>query len=687
MKPPEESDFAHVLFMDLVGFSRHPMNKQKQFLKELQEALRSTPVFQRAEARGKLLRMPTGDGMALAFFGDPVAPVECALELARELRKRPQIALRMGVNNGPVHRIVDINGNENISGGGINYAQRVMDCGDAGHILVSKNVAELLQQLGGWDAYLHDLGECKVKHGERLHLFNLVHEEVGNPLTPEKLHSAPPQNAPADPLPAGAAMRVALLYKRNAEPDDYVLKLLETQLHQQGHQVFIDRHMAIGKEWAAEIERQIRESDAVIPLLSAASVQSEMLEYELQTAHQAAQGESGKPRILPVRVRFDASLSGPIASILNPLHYALWQSPQDDARLVDEVISALRQPPAARAPLESVGGAVPLDSKFYIVRPADARFTAAVTRQDSIVLVKGARQMGKTSLLARGLQQAREAGAKTAVTDFQELDMAHLASANTFFLALAATIARQLKLPVSPRELWDEDMSANDNMQEFLCSSVLAAFSEPFVWGLDEVDRLSTCPFGSGVFALFRSWHNRRALDPAGPWSRLTLAIAYATEAQLFITDLNQSPFNVGTRLTLEDFTPEQVGELNRRYGSPLRAAEALNRFYRLVSGHPYLVRRGLDAMVTGGLDIDALEAQASRDDGVFGDHLRRLLISLTRDPELTEIVRGILRGGDCPTHNSFYRLRGAGVVTGSSARDAAPRCQLYAAYLEQHLL
>src|SRR6185436_10304789 len=144
------------------------------------------------------------------------------------------------------------------------------------------------------------------------------------------------------------------------------------------------------------------------------------------------------------------------------------------------------------------------------------------------------------------------------------------------------------------------------------------------VWGLDEVDRLFERQFGTEIFRLFRSWHNERALDPAGPWSKLTMAIAYATESHLFITDINQSPFNVGTRLTLEDFSFEQVADLNRRYGTPLQSESELARFFRLVSGQPYLVRRGLNEMVTNGLDIASFEASADRDEGFYGDHLRR---------------------------------------------------------------
>jgi hypothetical protein len=293
--------------------------------------------------------------------------------------------------------------------------------------------------------------------------------------------------------------------------------------------------------------------------------------------------------------------------------------------------------------------------------------------------VKGARQMGKTSLLARGLQHARETGARVVLTDFQTLNMEHLESPDALFRALAEGIADQLDLDTLPEDVWDARRGPSINFQRYLRREVLGHLAEPLVWGLDD--------FGSEVFGLFRSWHNARSLDPNAPWSRLTLAIAYATEAHLFITDMNQSPFNVGTRLALEDFTFEQVVDLNQRYGAPLRDQAEVARYFRLVGGHPYLAGRGLREMVTYRLTITGFEAQADRDEGIFGDHLRRMLVLLVKDQELCEVVRCALRGRPCPTPENFYRLRAAGVMAGDTHREARLRCQLYATYLERHLL
>jgi serine/threonine protein kinase len=509
---------------------------------------------------------------------------------------------------------------------------------------------------------------------------------------PESGSTSIPQVSPkpAENQPATEKLRVALLYKRHAQPDEQILGMLEAELRTQGYEIFVDRHMSIGVEWAQEIERQVRSADAVIPLLSAASVSSEMLTYEVQTAQDAAQKQNGKPRLLPVRVNFEAALPDALAAILNPLHYATWSSPQDDQRLARELLDSLRRPP--RQPvdvrkLEPIGGAVPLDSKFYVVRPTDNEFLAAIERRDSIVLVKGARQMGKTSLLARGMKMARETGAKVVLTDFQSLSMTHLESVGALYLTLAELIADQLDLDVLPQEVWNAERGPSINFQRYIRREVLGKVSHPLVWGLDEVDRLFTCDFGSEVFGLFRSWHNARSLDPDGPWKNLTMAIAYATEAHLFISDLNQSPFNVGTRLVLDDFTPEQVAELNRRYDSPLKNQADAAAFYELVSGHPFLVRKGLHDMASHGTSLTTFSQKADHDEGPFGDHLRRFLVLLAQDPALCDVIGEILRGRPCPSSESFYRLRSAGLLAGDSVQEARLRCQLYAKYLSRHLL
>jgi TolB-like protein/class 3 adenylate cyclase/Tfp pilus assembly protein PilF len=194
-------EIAHLLFIDVVGYTKLLVNEQIELLQELNQIVRSTECFRSAEVSGKLIRVPTGDGMALLFFHSPEEPVRCALDISRILQEHPHIQVRMGVHSGPVNRVTDVNDKTNFAGAGINVAQRVLDCGDAGHILLSGHVAEDLTEYRHWHQYLHDLGECEVKHGLRLHLFNLYTENLGNPQVPEKLKRGKRSKQPATVRP------------------------------------------------------------------------------------------------------------------------------------------------------------------------------------------------------------------------------------------------------------------------------------------------------------------------------------------------------------------------------------------------------------------------------------------------------------------------------------------------------
>ncbi len=319
----------------------------------------------------------------------------------------------------------------------------------------------------------------------------------------------------------------------------------------------------------------------------------------------------------------------------------------------------------------SPGGAVPLTSEHYVVRAIDGQFHAALQAQSAIVLLKGARQVGKTSLLARGLQAARQRGAHVVILDFQSLGSDVLASAESLYRAMAESLCEQLDLDTLPESHWSASRSGAANLERYLRRVVFAVSECPLVWGLDEADRLFPLSFGSEVFGLLRSWHNRRTLDPEGPWSRLSVAIAYATEAHLFITDPNQSPFNVGVRLLLTDFTQSEVEQLAQRYQSNATAA-----LYALLSGHPYLTRRGLEVLAAGG----TLETAH-----VFDEHLERLLFSLSQEPLLRDAILLVLEGRT-PSMEAFFRLRAAGVLAGESASEARLRCLLYENYLRKHL-
>src|SRR6266403_1354735 len=188
-------EIGHVLFIDIVGYSKLLINEQSEQMQKLREIVRGTEQFRIAEAAGKLLRLPTGDGGALVFRTSPDTPVLCALEISKELKSHPELRVRMGIHSGPVNEITDLNEQANIAGAGINVAQRVMDCGDAGHILLSHHVAEDLEEYEWWRPFLHDIGTFEVKHGVRVSVTNLYSNEVGNPNLPSKLQAVKKHHA------------------------------------------------------------------------------------------------------------------------------------------------------------------------------------------------------------------------------------------------------------------------------------------------------------------------------------------------------------------------------------------------------------------------------------------------------------------------------------------------------------
>ena len=328
---------------------------------------------------------------------------------------------------------------------------------------------------------------------------------------------------------------------------------------------------------------------------------------------------------------------------------------------------------------------MPPDSPFYVQRACDADFLHALDGQESILLVKGARQIGKTSLLAQGTRRSRDSARRVAVTDFQKFNTAQMTSDETFYRLLAATLDRQLGFKYDFKGNWDEIFGANLNMENFL-RDLLDASEDPLVWYMDEVDKLFTAPFASDFFGLVRSWHNSRSTEPGGPWKKLTVVIAYATEAHLFIQDLNQSPFNVGRRINLEDFNIQQIIDLNARYGGPLASYGETEALHALIGGQPFLTRCGLDALATRRESLPSLLANAAADEGPFNDHLKRILISVSRLPEVTEYVRAVLAGGAPPHLDAYYRLLSAGIVRQNETGKVVFRFELYRLYLQRLL-
>lgn len=335
---------------------------------------------------------------------------------------------------------------------------------------------------------------------------------------------------------------------------------------------------------------------------------------------------------------------------------------------------------ASTAALSYPSGAVKLNDPYYIERDVDVKLVEALKRPGDTITIRGPRQVGKTSLLARGIYQSRrQFAARVAYFDLQEMDQSVLASLDAFLRSLAVTIFDELDLDLELIDpVWHSPLHAPRKLTKLLEKYVLLGEEPPLLLAMDEIDQLQFTGFGQEFFALVRSWHNRRATHSI--WSRLTTIMAVSTEPYLLIDDLNQSPFNVGQTLNLEDFTQAQVADLNRRYGSPVGEKD-LPRMIDLLGGHPYLTRVALYSMVGNNLTWDDLERKSASDDGPFSQHLQRLYRLITRDDRLGAAFREIVRTGQPFDEAAAFRLMKAGMVKNLSATDYDCRNQLYRHY------
>lgn len=346
--------------------------------------------------------------------------------------------------------------------------------------------------------------------------------------------------------------------------------------------------------------------------------------------------------------------------------------------------SAMQAPQAPSADFDSepAGGAVPVGSRFYVRRETDELAESSMKHEESVLLLHGPRQVGKSSLLARLLDSARTGGWSVALTDFQALGESQLEEIDKFYKTLAYGIATQVGATFDLQASWNDWLGPNLNL-DAVVGKVLSECPHRVCWAIDEADRLFGKSYANDFFGLLRSWHNRKALDPGSPWSKLTLILSYATEAHLFITDLNQSPFNVGVRVPLRDFRQEEVKKLQECYGGVEEGA--WKGVSEITNGHPFLTRRAFAFLARGG-SVEKLAASAALEDGPFGDHLHRILITVSYDPTMLQEVKRLLVGKPFENPTSLYRLWASGLLKDSTSGQGEFRVKAYQAYLETHL-
>lgn len=515
--------------------------------------------------------------------------------------------------------------------------------------------------------------------------------------------------------------RLFICYKRHAPVDSQLALYLYQKFLEQGHNIFIDQSMRSGTAWLEEIDQQIQRADFLVVLLSRESADSEMVQSEIRRAYDYRKRQN-HPDILPIRVAHTGLLPYSIDAFLNPLQYIIWQSLEDNERVSQEILQAIdkglpeKQPlsitrratelnlsedgryishettshpplpefdPRFLDELPAPGGTVKLRDKFYVERDEDTDLKRQIIRPGSITTIRAPRQSGKSSLLVRGVHHAQQQQAKIINLDLQSADLDQMDNPDIFLRYLAEFIVRRLHLdPGEVRQMWRDTLGPQDKLTYLLEDYVLPQINGPIILAMDEIDRLLETPFYTSFFGLIRSWHNRAAYG--GVWENLNVVMVISTEPYLLIADVNQSPFNVGLKLYLKDFTPAQVQDLNQRHSSPVSDKD-FTQFLTLLNGHPYLTRKALYTLVVAQQDWPTFMATATTDRGPFSDHLRRQLWLLRNEPHLVTSLKQIVRHNRCDDEAARFRLLRAGLIH-ASGDVCTCRCDLYRQYFEDKL-
>lgn len=384
----------------------------------------------------------------------------------------------------------------------------------------------------------------------------------------------------------------AFISYRHVNPDQVLAATLSRFLQDQGISCFRDTGIQIGKNWVQTIEDELKGCEAFIVLLSFESIRSDMVRQEVKRAYE------WKKRILPVRVDYDGALPYDLACYLDSIQYKIWRPSEEFAPICWAILNGIRGKwtdgnlnssleallrlgqvtELQGAPLPSADprlaitrpetGGLKLESNFYVRRADDERAEHLIKQQGETILIKGPRQVGKTSLAARTCAAAEKNGQQVCYIDLQMIDQSRLRELGLLCHYIASRLARDFHTTIKPDDVWDEMLGDPDSLTDFIEQAVLSTATTPVVLCLDEVDNIFNCFYRDNFFGMLRGWHNRRATR--GIWNLFNLLIAHSTEPALFIKDLNQSPFNVGTPIRLDDFDRNQVWWLNTRHGAPL---------------------------------------------------------------------------------------------------------------------
>ena len=491
-------------------------------------------------------------------------------------------------------------------------------------------------------------------------------------------------------------------YARGEQDDEELASSLHRGLMDAGHEVFIDQGIQVGSEWAEEISRRIEWCDLMIVLLSANSIQSEMVREEVQRARDFRKAR-GRPAFIPIRVKYPHPqyLGYVLSAYLGGIQSQIWSGSQDSPRLLHQILeldwqeskAAPRPPPSVAAPpparpqptvdlngVVAPSGAIWPDDPLYITRPADNEALAQANQRSGTLVISAPRQMGKSSLLQRYLARCREAGKATAVIDLGLLSDQDFASYPALLHSIASEVLYELGL-----DRKTPSIGTQQELTRFIERTVAELGATPLVLAFDEADRVFGQDYRQDFFSMFRAWHGRR--PHRLEWRRTDLVLVISTEPYLLVDDPRISPFNVSPPIHLKPFTLDECRTLNLRCDN-LLIDDQVQQLWQLLGGHPFLTRLAYYRLtVDRQADFGDFTRNAANDDGPFADHLRALLTRLQarREPDLKLAMKRIIEGSEAPSREAIHRLQAAGLVDVKENR-AQPANRLYACFFRRVL-
>ncbi|GEM_PF-639015 len=538
----------------------------------------------------------------------------------------------------------------------------------------------------------------------------------------EKLMNLHPFVPPIEP---SKSVRIFISY-RSQDPDLSLAQYFYESLKAAGHQVFMaGESIRLGEKWTERIDKELEQCDYFLLLLSPKSATSEMVTEEVRRAKELAEKRpQNKPVILPISVNFpiNLALNYDLRGYLNQIQQREWKSPRDTQKILEEILSLLArqdnnsfdktdktedlsiistlQPsnissvpsteffalPLPVAEPELPEGQVDLASKFYVERPPiEERCYKAIVKPGSLIRIKAPRQMGKTSLMARILDEASRGHFLKVSLTFQLADSKIFQDLDKLLQWFCVSISRRLKLSNKLKDYWDDDFSGSkDNCTAYFEEYILREINQPLVLGLDEVDCVFQYPeIAADFFGLLRAWHELAKTTDI--WKQLRLVVVHSTEVYIPM-NMNQSPFNVGLPIELSEFSYEQIVDLAKRHGLNWNSSQ-INQLIDMVGGHPYLVRVALYRIACNDITFDDFLNTAHTESSLYCDHLRRHLWNLEQHQDLAIAMNKVVSNTKAVKLNSIqcFKLLSMGLVK-VQGNDVTPRCNLYRRYFSVRL-